>query len=153
MRAVIQGIEVEGTPQEIAQFIETLGIAGKAGAELAVAPSNTDSAASEDEEGITADFAYRTLRRLPLSQMQKSLLLSLRHTYPEWVCASAIQSEMGWTGTQFGGVLGGLGRRLTATKGYKAGYLLWQWKWNDDEGEYTYRLSDGVVAAIDRMEL
>jgi hypothetical protein len=67
--------------------------------------------------------------------------------------ASEIQEKMSWNGTQFGGVLGGLGRRLTATKGYKSGFVLWNWKWDDDEGEYAYRLPDAVLSALDRMEL
>jgi hypothetical protein len=152
MRAFIQGIEIEGTPQEIAALLKSIrpdGYRKIADPEFSQAPAVSDG----DEEGITTEFAYRTLRRIPLSAYQKELLLALKGAYPDWILASTIQQKMSWSGTQLGGVLGGLGRRLTATKGYKPGFELWNWKLDEDEGEYSYRLPDAVLRALDRMEL
>ncbi|MBL43318.1 MAG: hypothetical protein CMN71_00970 [Sphingomonadaceae bacterium] len=148
MRATVNGIEVEGTPSEIAELLDAMG--KSSGGDPAQPQSDTQP--DGDEVEITEQFAYRTLKRIPLSSFQKSLLKSLRRAHPEWLLASEISRQHGWTGTQLGGVLGGLGRRLTATKGYQYGYELWNWKWDEDEGEYAYRLPEAVIAAFDRLD-
>ncbi|MET1111548.1 MAG: hypothetical protein ABWX67_08505 [Allosphingosinicella sp.] len=155
MRATIEGVEIEGTPEEIAALLRSIRghsrpPATAAAPAMVVAPEETEA---DDEQGITTQFAYRTLRRIPLSTSQRALFRLLKRAHPEWTLASEIQRQMSWSGTQLGGVLGGLGRRLTATKGHKPSFVLWEWKWDDDEGEYSYRLPEAVIAALDRMEL
>jgi hypothetical protein len=155
MRATIEGVEIEGTPEEIAALLRSIRGHSRL-SEAAVAPATSAVPGEpevDDEKDITTQFAYRTLRRIPLSAFQKALFSVLRRAYPDWTLASEIQKQMSWSGTQLGGVLGGLGRRLTATKGYKPGFVLWDWKWDDDEGEYAYRLPEAVIAALDRMEM
>lgn len=152
MRAVVDGVEIEGTAAEIAELLATLRDRDSAQrTTIGIGFEGREIEDPEDEE-ITAQFAYRTLKRLPLSQYQRALLFKLKQAYPAWTLASEIAGEFDWSGTQLGGVLGGLGRRLTATKGYKPGYELWNWKWEDDEGEYTYRLPEAVISALDRLE-
>jgi hypothetical protein len=154
MRAVVKGIEIEGTPAEIAALINSLEEAFPQSDHVQPRSQSNQRAGGDDEEStITADLAYRILRRIPLSDMQKSFLLIVKAAYPDWVRASQVQSELSWTGTQLGGVLGGLGRRLSATKGVGHGDALWVWKWDDDEGEYAYRLPSASVEALDRMGL
>jgi hypothetical protein len=154
MRATIEGIEIEGTPSEIADLLASIRLSNNARETGSPKATTTDQIDDDEPEGvITAKFAYRTLRRIPLSPAQKALFLELKKAHPNWILASEIQEKMSWTGTQLGGVLGGLGRRLTATKGYKSGFVLWNWKWDDDEGEYAYQLPDPVLAALNRLEL
>ncbi|MBV9932153.1 MAG: hypothetical protein JO013_14585 [Alphaproteobacteria bacterium] len=155
MRATIEGVEIEGTPEEIAILLRSIR-GDSRGPETVAAPAISaapEEAEADDEHGITSKFAYRTLRRIPLSASQRALFSVLKQAYPDWTLASEIQRQLSWTGTQLGGVLGGLGRRLTATKGYKSGFVLWEWQWDDDEGEYSYRLPQAVIAALDRMGL
>ena len=146
MRAKIHGVEVEGTPEEIAAFAALFQ-------QTAIVDSASVSdvpprAADVQEDEITEAFAYRVLNRRPLSTAQKCVLTGLERRHPNWTLASELQKENGWDGTQLGGVLGGLGRRLTATKDYKRGYHLWEWKWDEDEGEWAYRLPNVVVSAL-----
>lgn len=151
MRATVNGMEVEGTPEEIARLYAAMNV------------SSTESPASEgrktpesdvpEGDGAAEKFAYRALRRLPLSEAQKSLLNALRNAYPGWLLSSELQATLNCSPTSLGGVLGGLGRRVSATKGYEAEYNLWEWKWDDDEGEYAYRLPEAVLSALGRAGL
>jgi predicted transcriptional regulator with HTH domain len=156
MRATFDGIEIEGTPDEIAKFVTSirsvrLGYLARPSVEgEGEAPSPDEDDA---EVGITEQFAYRTLRRLPLSKFQKDLLISLKDAHPGWKLSSELQEALNCSPTQLGGIFGGLGRRVTATKGYKTGYGLWEWKWDDDEGEYAYRLPDGTMKALAKVIL
>jgi hypothetical protein len=155
MRATIDGVEIEGTPAEIAELLASLRVTSGAQNLDAPEPAATNPVDPDegDEQVVTSQFAYRALRRIPLSASQRALFLALKAKHPKWTLASEIQEKMSWSGTQLGGVLGGLGRRLTATKGYKSGFVLWDWKWDDDEGQYAYRLPDAVLAALDRMDM
>ena len=148
MRATIQGLEVEGTPEEIAAFAALFRKVETDSSESSSSGKLADAAHSEEE--ITEAFAYRVFNRRPLSKAQKIVLAGLERRHPRWTLASELQKENGWNGTQLGGVLGGLGRRLTATKGYKKGYHLWEWQWDEDEGEWAYRLPDVVLSALQR---
>lgn len=153
MRASVDGVEIEGTPEEIAQFLEAIRPARG----LRSKPTERVSDACQDEmepgnqEGITDKFAYRALRRLPLSVAQKTLLTTLRNASPNWVLSSDLQSALDCSPTSLGGVFGGLGRRTSATKGHQIGYNLWDWKWDEDEGEWSYRLPDAVLSALTRV--
>jgi predicted transcriptional regulator with HTH domain len=151
MRATVDGIEIEGTPSEIFDFIRhyrSQSVTDRA------YESDTGDAVigAEEASTIPEQFAYRVLKRIPLSKAQKGLLLYLKGQSPKWTLASEIHEEFSWDGTQLGGVLGGLGRRLTATSGYKSTYHMWEWRWDEDEGEWKYRLPDAVVAALERIE-
>ena len=151
MRATFDGMEVEGTPEEIAKFYAAIRPARR---DLSSASNNDEMLSAETPEGgISEAFAYRALRRLPLSSAQKSLLKVLRDAHPNWVLSSELQAEMKCSPTSLGGVFGGLGRRISATKDHRAGYNLWDWKWNEDEGEWTYRLPEAVISALARVEM
>lgn len=147
MRATVDGIEIEGTPEEIASVLATLR-------QPAIRKSDSAKAAVENEpesgNRIPEDFAYRAIRRLPLSKAQKSLLKTLKEASPKWTLSSELQKALNAGPTSVGGVFGGLGRRVSATKGHEIGYNLWDWKWDDDEGEWTYRLPTTVIAALTR---
>jgi hypothetical protein len=146
MRATIDGMEVEGTPEEIAQLLAAIK-------PVATSSVKSSHAAVDDLElldGIPESFAYRAIKRLPLSKAQQSLLHTLKKAHPNWVLSSQLQSELDCSPTSLGGVFGGLGRRVSATKDHKDGYRLWNWQWDEDEGEWAYRLPATVVSALTR---
>jgi predicted transcriptional regulator with HTH domain len=153
MRAVVDGIEIEGTPQEVAAFISAIRDQKPTRADSALLKDIENKSEYEDEDRITERFAYRTIKRIPISESQKKLLQSLKNAHPKWMRSSELQAALDWTPNQLGGVFGGLGRRLSATEGYIADYLLWDTKWDIDEGEYSYRLPDNVVTALTRAGL
>lgn len=151
MRATVNGMEVEGTPEEIARLYTAMNvIATEAPVSEAKKISESDAPQGED---AAEKFAYRALRRLPMSQAQKALFNALRNAHPGWLLSSELQTALNCSPTSLGGVLGGLGRRVSATKGYNSDYNLWEWKWDDDEGEYAYRLPEAVLSALDRAGL
>jgi predicted transcriptional regulator with HTH domain len=147
MRATIDGVEIEGSPEEIAAVLTALRDPASVKSDSAKAAVESDP---EDGNPITEDFAYRAIRRLPLSRLQRGLLLSLKKAHPKWVLASELQTALDTGPTSLGGVFGGLGRRVSATKGHQRGYNLWDWKWDDDEGQWAYRLPATVVTALNR---
>jgi len=150
MRATIDGVEIEGSPEEIAAILTALRETASKRSDSAKVAVDGDVATGN---AITEEFAYRAIRRLPLSSAQKNLLLTLKKAYPEWTLSSQLQRVLNAGPTSVGGVFGGLGRRVSATKGHKSGYNLWDWKWDDDEGEWTYRLPPNVISALDRAEV
>ena len=109
MRAVVEGIEIEGTPAEIADLLKSMRTPVRPTDEGPEEVANGEVQPENDDEdsAITEKFAYRTLKRIPLSVSQKALLLALRRASPSWVLASALQNQFEWSGTQLGGVLGG----------------------------------------------
>lgn len=151
MRALIDGIEIEGTPAEVAEFVRSL----KGCAEADDISFREDQSVTPEIETseISEKFAYRVLKRRPLSANQVQLLSFLKEAQGNWVLASELKEKFGWDGPTLGGILGGLGRRLTATTGYRDGYHLWHWRWNDDEGEWEYMLPAAIVAALVRLDL
>jgi hypothetical protein len=151
MRATVNGIEVEGTPEEIARLYAAM--TANSNETAASEERETPESNASDGDGLTEKFAYRALRRLPLSDAQKSLLTALKKASPGWLLSSELQIALNCSPTSLGGVLGGLGRRVSATKGHKAEYNLWDWKWDEDEGQYAYRLPDEVLSALERAGL
>jgi hypothetical protein len=151
MRAVVDGIEIEGTPAEVAEFVRSLkGRTEATDVSLGKEQSFTEEIESSE---INEKFAYRVLKRRPLSANQVQLLSFLNEAQGNWVLASELKEKFGWDGPTLGGILGGLGRRLTATKGYKNGYHLWHWQWNEDEGEWEYMLPGAMIAALIKLDL
>jgi hypothetical protein len=150
MRTTVDGIEIEGTPAEFAELLASLRATQQASEkngetqEVDVVPAGRD--------GISEQFAYRALRRLPLSEAQKGFLKALRESSPKWVLSSALQEALNCSPTSLGGVMGGLGRRVSATKGFRPEFGLWEWKWDEDEGQFAYRLPPTVVGALDRLK-
>lgn len=145
MRATIDGVEIEGSPEEIAAVLTALRGSGSYKSDSAKAAVESDP---DRGNPITEEFAYRAIRRLPLSKLQKGLLVSLKNAHPKWMLASELQGALDISPISLGGVFGGLGRRVSATKGHENGYNLWDWKWSDDEGEWAYRLPSAVIAAL-----
>ena len=156
MRAVIKGVEVEGSAEELAKFYLAISISDPRDVRAVEASTNQPEDCDEDgadTEGISEKFAYRAIRRLPLSTAQRALLRILAEASPAWTLSSQLQSSLACSPTSLGGVLGGLGRRISTTKGYESAYCLWEQRWDDDEGEWAYRLPIAVINALDRVEL
>src|ERR1044072_4888662 len=103
MRATIEGVEIEGSPEEIASLLRSIRDHSRppeaAAPAISAAPEEIDA---DDDQGITTQFAYRTLRRIPLSTSQRALFGVLKRAYPKWTLASEIQRQMSWSGTQLG---------------------------------------------------
>ena len=150
MRATIHGIEVEGTLAEISALIREHGTAGGMVAKLP-ADSDNDSA-REDERFASEKIAFRALNRRPMSAAQRVLFRTLLEAHPSWTSASKLQEATGYGPNQLGGLLGGIGRRLSQTAGYVAGSSMIEWMWDSDDNEYFYRLPPSTTAAVRRID-
>lgn len=153
MRANVDGMELDGTPEEIAAFVKARGIAPHTQLQASprVSSASPSDDADDDERFASEKIAFRALKRRPLSSAQRSVFRTLSQAYPNWVSASTMQQALGLTANQVGGTLGGIGRRLSTTEGYVVGSSLIEWMWNADDGEWQYRLPESVQKAVVRF--
>lgn len=154
MRATINGIQVEGTPEEVATFIRLQ----KKSDTLMVPNTGSDVKSSTEEDSEDYRFAsekiaYRALSRRSLSSAQRKLFKALLNQYPEWTTSTNLQEATKYNPNQLGGLLGAIGRRLSQTDGYVSGSSLIEWMWDADSNEYAYRLPSTVRHALERLTL
>lgn len=149
MRVTIDGFQVEGTPEEVAALIRAQG--SGASAKEPPEKATSDDAAIEDDRFASEKIAYRALRRRAMSSAQRILFRTLLEAYPEWVGAKRLQAATGYNPNQFGGLLGGIGRRLSETEGFVRDSSFFEWMWDADENEYSYRLPPSVRNAVERI--
>lgn len=149
MRARIGTVEVEGTADEIAALIRSLGNE---------TPSPTASVAQGTgrvslRKYVAEDVALRVLNRRPLSQEQRVLLTTIKQNLPGWTTANELQKIIGYSSAQLAGLLGAFGKRVTGTEGYRQGTWFFDQEWNHDRACNQYRLPDSVVSAMTRLGL
>ena len=142
MKATINGIEVEGSLDEIASLVRQFGSASATGE----APPGSKSPMEED-------FAFRVLKRRPLSREQTAVLSLLRQNHPDWTTAFDLQKETKYKANQLAGLLGAFGKRVAATEGHQKGQYFFEVVWDYDLDCYKYRLVDAARSAVIRAGL
>jgi hypothetical protein len=148
MKAVIEGMQVEGTPTEIAELHRALR-----GTDLAHAPLESNQNQQGASGEITEAFAMRVLQRKPLSEAQQKILSKLAAKHPTWTSFEELQIATGYSKAQLSGALGALGRRVAATPGFAPGMVFLTWDWDESASSYNYFLPDPTFAAIERAGL
>lgn len=146
MKAKIGSVEVEGTAEEIAELLRTMGIGG--GDRLSGPNLKPEQVRYPDES-----VAYDVLSRRPLSSLSKQLLQILQREYPGWSSAADLQREMNLTAMQLGGLLGALGKRANTTPSYRQGDWFLEQDWDYHAACNIYRLPEGVLQAVKRLTL
>jgi hypothetical protein len=71
----------------------------------------------------------------------------------KWVSAKELQRLIDYTPSQFAGLMGAFRRRLTNTSGFVEGSSFFDWRWDDDNSCYFYRLLPATRNAVRRAEL
>lgn len=146
MKATIDGVPVEGTPEEIDQLMRAVKARAFARPIVAaIAPSGVDR-----HPYVNEDTAFRALKRRPLSPEQKIFLKKLASEYPNWTLASELQRITKYTKPQFSGLLGAFGKRVASTEGYVSGTWFYDGKWNYDDDCNQYRLPEHLVEVVNR---
>lgn len=145
MRATIEGIEVEGTPAEVAAFARDLRSGSK--------PIQVPSDPHQDTKFVSEDFAFRVLRRRPLSNETSKMLQMLVKATPKWTAAKGLEKALDYSRSQLGGLFGAFGKRVNATDGYIKGAAFFDWEWNYEENCWQYRLPPASLAACRRAGL
>lgn len=152
MKAII----LEGTPEEIRAALPSLDQSASALilANTASKPTaKTAPAGDEDDEDFEVSYiekqtARRYLSRRKLHDTQRTIFQTLAAVHPEKVTAPELQEKLGVTTSQFAGMMGALGRRLTHTPGWVEGDCLFVQEWDTERGYYHYGLPESVMTAL-----
>lgn len=149
MKAVIDGMEVEGSPAEIAELHKAL----RGPAVDGVVGYSISTVSNHDKSPMTEAFAMRVLQRKPLSDAQRKILSKLASKHPNWTSFEELQDATGYTSAQLSGALGAFARRVSLTPDYADGMVFLSWDWDSNASSYNYYLTDASVAAVKRVGL
>lgn len=141
----INGTDIEGNADHIAFIIKSLG------ANPSIQQGGEEEAIDSGNSEMTKEFAELTLSRRPLSSAQRKLFRMLSRAGTGWVPSSEIMKKMDFNGNQHGGLFGAIGRRVAMTKGFKEGFTLFEWQWNEDREENDCRLHPAALEAMKRI--
>jgi predicted transcriptional regulator with HTH domain len=149
MKATIGGMQVEGSPAEIAELHRAMQGKGTISAKIV----DASELKANVNGSITEAFATRVLNRKPLSDAQREILSELASKHPTRVFFEELQRATGYSKAQLSGALGAFGRRVAATPGFADGMVFLTWDWDENAGSYNYFLTEPAFAAIKRVGL
>lgn len=147
-------IRLEGTPTEMIEVIQALPEATKLRAvaveltDEAVSSETPSESAETDSSVVSTRFARRALTRLGLSPPMRKVLTALFEAHPGWLSLPTLHGIADYTPAQFAGLMGAFGRRLANTEGYDSDLAFFEYKWNEDEEVWDYRLAKTVCDAL-----
>ena len=147
MKAKIGNIEVDGTPDEIADLLSRMPLAS-----FPVAPASGQSP-NAGRHFVSEELAFRVLKRRPLSREQRAVLSTLKANYPAWTPAKDLQEATNYNRNQLAGLFGAFGKRVAATDGFVEHTWFFDAEWNYDVDCYQYRLPESVKDAVERAGL
>ena len=152
-------IRLEGNPAEVIEVLRSLpevtnlrATAVELTDDMASSETASESAES-DSTVVTTRFARLALTRLGLSSPMKNALIALCEAHPGWLTRAELHDVTGYKPAQFAGLLGAFGRRLTKTKGYDENLKFFEYRWNDDQRAWDYRLPKTVCKALELEQL
>ncbi|MFM7379344.1 MAG: hypothetical protein ACKO1O_14645 [Erythrobacter sp.] len=142
------GTILEGEPHELAAFQSLRN----EGASVTGSPSTPPLV--ENRSGVmTEEVAYLALTRLQLAPKIQGVMKALYEADDKWVSARELQRLIDYTPSQFAGLMGAFGRRLTNTPGFVEGTSFFEWRWDDGSSCYFYRLLPATRNAVRRAGL
>ena len=80
------------------------------------------------------------------------VLKALNNAYPEWMLLSDLHSAAGYKPAQFAGLMGAFGRRMSHTDGYDRDAHFFEYRWNNDEDAWEYRLPESVREVLNPLQ-
>ena len=146
------GSVIDGTPEEIAQYEAFKQFHNVS---LTERPQSSDSLMSSetDWEFVSSDVAFRALTRVKLRKETKAVLSRIYMGREDWTPATVLQNEIGYSPSQFAGLMGSFGRRLVNTPGYVLHSAFFEQEWDDERSCYLYRLPPSVRAAVEKARI
>lgn len=142
----------EGTPDEILKVQQSLGTFTTTATPPTAAAS--DSGASIDEQKfVNVDVALRMLTRISLSVEQKQVLVAIYNAHPKPVSAATLQKLINYSTSEFAGMMGAFGRRLTHTEGYVSGRCFFDQHWDASIDCNQYKLPESAREAMRQAKL
>lgn len=154
MKAVV----FDGTPEEVAEALKAMGVAAPMTAAVAkIAPVENDGDEdgeeddSEDTQPLPLTVAKRVLSRLPtISKNMKKALVALHKAGDDGLLGSELCELLDFDQSQFRGMMGAFGRRVTHTEGWYDGAGFFEYDWDAETG-YRYKLFDTSRKAVEAV--
>ena len=150
MKAKIGDLEVDGTPDEIANLVKALERGPLSAFRSMVARDVLSPKENKTEPFISEEIAFRVIKRRPLSKEQSAMLSILRKAGDDWVSAKSLHNALSYSPSQLSGMLGAFGKRLGGTDGYVEGTCFFDQEWDYENNCYQYRLPECVRRAVVR---
>jgi hypothetical protein len=153
MRAKIGDIEIEGTPDEIGAMIRSLELApfGKLLNKRDFLQPTRHMAPASGDSFVSEEVAFKAIKRRPLSPNQAIILALLLRKNGDWATAIELRQETKYNASQLAGLFGAFGKRVAGTDGYVDGTSFFDWEWDYEADCYKYRLPNGVLEAVARV--
>ena len=147
-------LRLEGTSTEVNDVLQALPgvtelrIAAVELTDEVVSSETPSESAGSDSRVVTTRFVRHALTRLRLSPPMKRVLTALYEAHPDWLSLPTLHSIADYTPAQFAGLMGAFGRRLANTEGYDSDLTFFEYRWNEDEEVWDYRLPKTVCDAL-----
>lgn len=146
VRMKVGEFEFEGTLHELLEIKKALE------GEQELAPGASGMVSANAAGFVDADQAYEILTRRALSPSQLVVLRILYQAKDAWVSAQVLQRETGCSTSEFAGLMGAFGRRVSYTKGVD-GLSFFIQQWDHEKGYNLYRLPETVREALEKAGL
>ncbi len=149
----------EGTPEEISKVAATmqpmkpLNLIELEGEKPTATVRSLPKPSENIERYVTKKFAKRALTRLELSKPIKGMIKRLLEAGENWVPTQEVYKASGYDQAQFAGMMGAFGRRMSYTKGFDEQAHFFDYRWDDVEQSWEYRLPKSVTKAIKEIGL
>jgi len=142
----------EGTVEELNEVASNLGINSTTPLSSAqtfqIEPELAATSITDGEEAVSLTFARRVLKRREMSEAMRAVLIYLHAAGDNMVGISKLSEICGYTRSQFAGLMGAFGRRISHTQGYDGETYFFKTVWGDENGEWTYSLPATVKEAL-----
>ena len=148
MRLKIGDYEFEGTPIELAAVKLSLD---QAAADAALAQQSRKTQGSK--VFVSEDVAFDVLTRRPLADSYRIILKVLHAAGDSWTMATELQKRLKYSKSEFAGLMGAFGRRLSYSDGVQDGDQFFDNEWNDELGCNRYRLPQNIRSAVAKAGL
>jgi hypothetical protein len=146
------GTIAEGTPEELSGF-RRLSQFHSLNSRDSERVDGVTCSTEEDFTFVSESIANRVLSRLRLSPAQAKMLKLMYRNGEKWTNAPEIQKEIGYSASQFAGLMGAFGRRVAYTPGYVSNSRFFECDWDYTNECYRYRLPSSVNAALESIKL
>jgi hypothetical protein len=145
-------VSLEGSPIEIAAVLRGLDptqeTRARASSNSRMADRPADQVSQRDEEYVSVTIARRVLTRIPLPNEVLKTIRTLYRRHPARVSARELGADINYSSSQFGGLLGAFGRRVSHTAGYEGEASFFIQEWDALEGCWRYGLPESVREAM-----
>lgn len=151
-KTLADGSVIDGTPEEIAQYeafqrFHNASSLDEAGVAVDIAMPDVDW------EFVSADVAFRAITRIKLGKETKAVINRIYLGGDQWTSAANLQKEIGYSASQFAGLMGAFGRRLVNTPGFVLHSAFFEQEWDGERSCYLYRLPPSVRVAVEKARI